>query len=82
MEEDRTTFETLEAAFIEGRLSRRELLRRSALIGAGAAAAHLLGSLGLARPAHAQDRPRRAAPSSSPRRASSTSSTRTARAAG
>jgi len=59
MEEDRTTFETLEAAFIEGRLSRRELLRRSALIGASAAAAHLLGSLGLARPAHAQGTPKK-----------------------
>ena len=59
MKEDRTTFETLEAAFIEGRLSRRELLRRSALIGASAAAAHLLGSLGLARPAHAQGTPKK-----------------------
>src|SRR6266851_2463358 len=59
MEEDRTTFETLEAAFVEGRLSRRDLLRRSALIGASAAAAHLLGSLGLARPAHAQGTPKK-----------------------
>ena len=54
MDEKRTAFEALEAAFIEGRLSRRDLLRRSALIGAGASAASLLGSLGLARPARAQ----------------------------
>ena len=54
MEEDRTTFETLEAAFIEGRLSRRDFLRRSALIGASASAMSLLGSLGLATKARAQ----------------------------
>src|SRR5437879_5449105 len=59
MEEDRTTFEALEAAFVEGRLSRRELFRRSALIGATAAAAHLLDPLGLARSAHAQGTPKK-----------------------
>jgi hypothetical protein len=59
MDESPTTFETLEAAFIEGRLSRRDLLRHSALIGASASAASLLGSLGLARPARAQESPMR-----------------------
>jgi peptide/nickel transport system substrate-binding protein len=54
MDEKRTAFEALEAAFIEGRLSRRDLLRRSALIGASASAAGLLGSLGLPTPARAQ----------------------------
>ena len=54
MEEDRPTFETLEAAFVEGRLSRRDFLRRSARIGATAAAMSLLGSLGLATKARAQ----------------------------
>jgi len=54
MDEDRSTFETLEAAFVEGRLTRRDLLRRSALIGAGASAAHLLTSLGVPDPAQAQ----------------------------
>ena len=54
MEEDRPTFETLEAAFIEGRLSRRDFLRRSARIGATAAAMSLLGSLGLTTKARAQ----------------------------
>src|SRR5262249_60801859 len=54
MDEDRTTFETLEEAFVEGRLTRRELLRKSALIGASAAAMSLLASLGLTRPARAQ----------------------------
>ena len=54
MEEDRPTFDTLEAAFIEGRLSRRDFLRRSARIGATAAAMSLLGSLGLTTKARAQ----------------------------
>src|SRR5262249_51392296 len=54
MEEDRTTFETLEAAFVEGRLSRRQFLRRSALIGATASAMSLLASLGLPTRARAQ----------------------------
>src|SRR4030095_15501329 len=59
MEEDRTTFETLEAAFVEGRLSRRDLLRRSALIGASASAMSLLASLGLTKKARAQGTPKK-----------------------
>jgi len=59
MEEDRTTFARLEAAFIDGRLSRRDLLRRSALVGATASAMSLLASLGLSSPARAQDKPKR-----------------------
>src|SRR5262245_9479762 len=59
MDEDRSTFEALEEAFIEGRLSRRDLLRRSALIGAGASAAHLLSSLGVPDPAQAQGTPKK-----------------------
>ena len=59
MDEDRSTFESLEAAFIEGRLSRRELLRGSALIGASASAAHLLSALGVPDPAQAQGTPKK-----------------------
>src|SRR5262249_56313228 len=54
MDEDRTTFETLEEAFVEGRLTRRELLRTSALSGSSGAAMSLLASLGLTKPARAQ----------------------------
>jgi hypothetical protein len=59
MEEDRPAFEMLEAAFVDGRLTRRDFLRRSAQIGATAPAMAVLGSMGLAKPARAQDRPKR-----------------------
>src|SRR5262245_51735601 len=59
MEEDRIGFEMLEAAFVEGRITRRDFLQRSAQIGASAAAASVLTGLGLARPAHAQGQPKR-----------------------
>src|SRR5262249_23632734 len=54
MDEDPTTLRTPEEAFVEGRLTRRELLRTSALIGASASAMSLLASLGLTKPARAQ----------------------------
>ena len=59
MNEDLTGFEMLEAAFVEGRLTRRDFLRRSAQIGASASAMAVLSSVGLATPARAQGQPKK-----------------------
>jgi len=59
MDEDRIGFETLEEAFVEGRLSRRDFIKRSAQIGAGASAMAVLSSLGLSTPARAQGQPKK-----------------------
>jgi peptide/nickel transport system substrate-binding protein len=59
MEGTRSAFEMLEAAFVEGRIGRRDFLRRSAGIGASSSALAVLASLGLPRPGSAQEKPKR-----------------------
>src|SRR2546428_9499533 len=59
MQAHRMEFEMLEAAFIGGRITRRQFLARSARIGATASAMGVLVSLGFHRQADAQEKPRR-----------------------
>ena len=59
MQEQRVAFGMLEAAFVEGRITRRQFLARSGQIGATASALALLGTLGSTRPARAQEKAKR-----------------------
>ena len=59
MDQSRAAFEGIEAAFIEGRISRRQFIRQAAQIGAAASAAAVLTSLGVPGRAAAQDKPKR-----------------------